>query len=130
MLELGITLGYGQLVMDDEFAAMIKYVLNGIPGDDESLAVDLIKEIGPGGNHLTAEHTMKRVRGFQSAPKFIDRNMIEQWQMEGSLGLKEKTDAEARRILETHEPIPIPEDAAKYMRELIEKEEKDLGITS
>lgn len=130
MLELGITLGYGQLVMDDEFAAMIKYVLGGIPDDDESLAVDLIKEIGPGGNHLTAELTMKHVRGFQSSPKFIDRNMIEQWQLEGSRGLKEKTDAEARRILETHTPTPIPADAAQYMRELIEKEERDLGINT
>ncbi len=128
MLELGITLGYGQMVMDNEFAAMVRHVLQGIPGDDESLAVDLIKEIGPGGNYLTEPHTMKRVRNFQSTPKWIDRNMIDVWQAEGSQSLVEKCDREAIRILKTHKPTPLPEDVQKEIREMILKEEKDLGI--
>lgn len=128
MLESGITLGYGQMVMDNEFAAMVRYVLQGIPVDDENLACDLIKEIGPGGNHLTAELTMSRVRNFQSSPRFIDRNMMENWVAEGSLDLKTKCDNEARRILDSHSPTPIPEDAAKEIREIIEKEERDLSI--
>ncbi len=128
MLESGITMGFGQLVMDNEFAGMIRHVLKGIPGDDESLALDLIKEIGPGGNHLMADLTMKYVRNFQSSPKFIDRNMIEAWEAEGSLDLKTKCDMAARRILETHVPTSIPADAAQYIRELVVKEERDLGI--
>lgn len=129
MLESGITLGFGQMVMDNEFAAMIRHVLPGIPADDESLATDLIKEIGIGGNHLTAAHTMKYVRNYQSCPKLIDRNMMDAWVADGSVGLKEKCDIEARRILETHQPVPIPEDAAKIIAELIAKEEKDRGIS-
>lgn len=128
MLESGITLGYGQMVMDDEFAAMIRHTLQGIPVNDENLACDLIKEIGPGGNHLTADLTVSRVRGYQSCPKFIDRNMMENWVLEGSVDLKTKCDEEARRILKDHEPAPLTEDAAGTIREIIEKEEKDLGI--
>ncbi len=128
MLESGITLGYGQMVMDNEFAAMVRYVLQGIPVDDENLACDLIKEVGPGGNHLTAELTMSRVRDFQSCPTFIDRNMMENWVAEGSVDLKTKCDIEARRILEEHKPEPLTSDAAEEIREIIEKEEKDLGI--
>ena len=128
MLESGITLGYGQMVMDNEFAAMIRYVLQGMPVDDENLACDLIKKVGPGGNHLTEELTMSRVRGFQSSPRFIDRNMMENWVAEGSVDLKTKCDEEARRILDNHEPTPIPEDAALEIKEIIAKEERDLGL--
>lgn len=116
------------MVMDNEFAAMIRYVLQGMPVDDENLACDLIKKVGPGGNHLTEELTMSRVRGFQSSPRFIDRNMMENWVAEGSVDLKTKCDEEARRILDNHEPTPIPEDAALEIKEIIAKEERDLGI--
>lgn len=129
MLELGMTMDYGQLVMDNEFAGMIRRVLQGITVNDETLATDLIKEIGPGGNHLMADLTLKYLRGYQSMPKFIDRNMIDAWEKKGSTDIKERCDVEARRILESHKPTPLPEDAAAYIREVIEKEEKDLGIS-
>lgn len=129
MLELGMTMDYGQLVMDNEFAGMMHHVLQGIVVNDETLATDLIKEIGPGGNHLIADLTIKHLRGYQSMPKFIDRDMIENWELNGSKGIKEKCDAEARHILKNHKPMPLPEDSAEYIREMIEKEEKDLGIS-
>ncbi|NIO04388.1 MAG: Trimethylamine methyltransferase MttB, partial [Proteobacteria bacterium] len=47
MLEMGMTLSFAQLVMDNEFARMIKHVVKGIPVNDETLAVDVIREIGP-----------------------------------------------------------------------------------
>ena len=46
MIEMGMTIYYGQMVMDNEFARMIKYLVQGIPVNDETLAVDVIKEIG------------------------------------------------------------------------------------
>ena len=48
MIEMGMTIDYGQMVMDNEFARMIKYVVQGIPVNDETLAVDVIHEIGVG----------------------------------------------------------------------------------
>ena len=47
MLEMGVTLDFGQLVMDNEFAGMIKHVLRGITVNDETLAVDVIHSVGP-----------------------------------------------------------------------------------
>ncbi|UCH98684.1 MAG: trimethylamine methyltransferase family protein, partial [Candidatus Aminicenantes bacterium] len=52
MLESGITFDFGQLVLDAEFARMIKHVVKGIPVDDETLAINVIKETGPFGDFL------------------------------------------------------------------------------
>jgi trimethylamine--corrinoid protein Co-methyltransferase len=52
MLESGITFDYGQLVLDCEMARMIKHTVQGFPVTDDSLALDVIKEIGPGGHFL------------------------------------------------------------------------------
>jgi len=48
MLEMGITLSFGQLVLDCEFAQMIKHVVRGIPVNDETLAVDATRTRGNG----------------------------------------------------------------------------------
>lgn len=128
MLESGITLGYGQMVMDNEIVRMVRYALNGIPVNDATLDVDAILRVGPGGNHLTEPNTVAHTRGYQSTPKFIDRNLMDNWLLEGGVDFKTKCDEEARRILEEHKPEPLSEYAAGTMREIIEKEERDLGI--
>lgn len=130
MLESGITLGYGQMVMDNEFAGMIRYTLQGIPVTDETLDVDAVIRVGPGGNHLTEPNTVSKTRGYQSTPKFIDRNLMDNWLIEGGIDFKTKCDEEARRILESHQATPVSDYAAGTIREIIEKEERDLGITS
>lgn len=128
MLESGITLGYGQMVMDDEFAGMIRYVLQGMPVDDKELDCESIKRVGPGGNQLTEPLTIERTRNFQSTPKFIDRNLMENWMLEGGVDIKTKCDEEARRILKEHQPTALSDYAAGTIREIIAKEERDLGI--
>ena len=52
MIEMGMTIDYGQMVMDNEFARMIKYVVQGIPVNDETLALDVVEELGPTGRYL------------------------------------------------------------------------------
>ncbi len=53
MLESGVTFDYGQLVMDDEFARMIKFAVGGIPVSDETLAVEDIAAVGSFGDFLS-----------------------------------------------------------------------------
>ena len=72
MMESGITFDFGQLVMDAEFACMIKHTVKGICVNDETLAVDVINEIGPAGNFLVHQHTLEHMRS-QSQPELIDR---------------------------------------------------------
>ncbi len=63
MLEMGQVLSFSQMVMDNEFAAMIKRSIRGIDVSDELMAVDLIKKVGIAGNFLGQKHTMKHLIG-------------------------------------------------------------------
>ena len=127
MIEMGMTIDYGQMVMDNEFARMIKYLVQGIPVNDETLAVDVIKEIGVGKDFLSHASTYKHMR-TQSQPKLIDRRMREDWQAAGGTDIYQRALEEARYILENHKPDPLPDDVPAAIRSIVEEAEAELGI--
>lgn len=127
MLELGITLSLAQMVVDNEFAKVLKHVINGVRVDDESLAVDVITQVGARGNFLAEEHTFHHMRKC-FIPTLIDRNMRDVWQSQGAKSMIERANEEAISILENHKPDPLPEGVAEKLSSIIENVEKDLGI--
>jgi trimethylamine--corrinoid protein Co-methyltransferase len=127
MLESGVTIDYAQLVMDAEFARMIKYCVPGIPVTDETLSVDVIAEVGPFSDFLSHDDTYRGMRG-QSQSRFIDRRVREEWAAAGSTTMYDRSLAEARRILETHVPEPLPDEVAAKLKSIIEAAEKELGV--
>ena len=129
MLESGVTIDYAQLVMDAEFARMVKYCVPGIRVDDETLSVDVIGDVGPFGDFLSHDDTFKGMRG-QSQTKLIDRRVREDWTASGSTTIYERSLAEARRILETHQPEPLPEGVPEELRAIIDDAERELGLRS
>ena len=129
MLEMGITFSFGQLVMDNEFAQMIKHVVKGIPVTDETLAVDAIREVGPFGDFLSHETTLKFMRTTQSQPQLIDRRMREEWEKSGGTDIVQRADEEARYILKNHKPEPLPDGVRKSLRSIVEEAEEEFGVS-
>ena len=127
MIEMGMTIDFGQLVMDNEFAKMIKFVLNGIPVNDETLATDVIHEIGIGKDFLSHDTTYNYMRS-QTQPKLIDRRTREEWKAAGGTDIHQRAQEEARHILETHKPDPLPDDVLAAMRSIVEDAEEELGV--
>ena len=128
MLEMGVTFDFGQLVMDNEFAAMIKHAVRGIPVNDETLAVDVIKEIGPFKDFLSHKHTLKHMRS-QSQPVMIDRRRRSKWEQLGGTDIYQRSTEKARDILENHKPEPLPKDVLSTLRSIVEDAEGELGVT-
>jgi trimethylamine---corrinoid protein Co-methyltransferase len=118
MIESGMTFDFGQLVMDDEFAGMIKQCVGGIPVSDETLALDVIHEVGPFGDFLSHDHTMAHMRGT-SQPALIDRRVRDEWAAMGSSTLQERALAKARVIIETHVPDPLPDGVADKLAAIV-----------
>ena len=127
MIEMGMTIDFGQLVMDNEFARMIKHAVQGVPVNDETLAADVIREIGVGKDFLSHESTYTYMRS-QSQPKLIDRNMREDWVAAGGTDIYQRSLEEAKFILENHQPDPLPEGAAETIRSIVEEAEAELGV--
>ena len=124
---MGMTIDFGQLVMDNEFARMIKHAVQGVVVNDETLAADVIREIGVGKDFLSHESTYKHMRS-QSQPKLIDRNMREDWIAEGSTDIYQRSLEQAKFILENHKPDPLPDGAAETIRSIVEEAELELGV--
>ena len=130
MIESGVTFDFGQLVMDNEFARMIKHVVGGIPVSDETLMVDEIHKVGAFSDFLSLESTLKFMRAHQSQPTLIDRRVREEWQAQGSLTLYERSTAKAREILATHVPDPLPDGVADKLHSIVLQAEQELGVAS
>ena len=129
MLESGITFDYGQLVLDCEFARMIKHTVEGIPVNDETLAVDAVKETGPGGDHLMNPLTIKYMRS-QSRPELIDRKMRGAWERAGATSAYDRAMIKVRTILENHQPTPLPEPVLTTIRSIVQETEREMGINT
>ena len=127
MLESGITFDFGQLVLDCEFARMIKHTVQGFQVNDDTLALDVIKEIGPGGHYLMHRHTLEGMRS-QSRPELIDRRTREVWEKAGATTAHERALAKAKWILENHIPEPLPDDILGKIRAIVDETEKEMGI--
>jgi trimethylamine---corrinoid protein Co-methyltransferase len=127
MLESGVTIDYAQLVMDAEFARMVKHCVPGIHVVDDTLSVDVIAEIGPFSDFLSHDDTYKGMRS-QSQSKLIDRRVREDWAASGSTTLYDRALVEARRILETHVPDPLPDDVVAKLKSIIAAAEQEIGV--
>jgi trimethylamine--corrinoid protein Co-methyltransferase len=127
MIEMGMTMDYGQLVLDNEFAEMIKNVVRGIPVNDEELSVDLIHEIGPFKDFISHESTLRDVR-THSYPKFIDRRNQASWVDAGCPDIYHKATEYAKDIIENYNPDPLSGRVLNAIQEIINEAEEEAGV--
>ncbi len=117
----------GQLVFDNEIARMIRYVIGGIPVNDETLSVSAIKETGPFTDYLSHFSTLKYARS-QSRYEIIDRKIRTDWETMGAKDTAQRALEKAKWIMENHEiKTPISEDQQKEIQKIIKSAEKHFG---
>ena len=123
MTESGVTFDCAQLVMDDEWAAMIKQVVGGVRIDPDRLLVDDIAAVGPFGDFLSLDSTLRYMRE-QSQPRLMDRAAREDWQAGGGSDLYQRARLRALELLETHRPEPVDAAVAGRMRRIVEEADR------
>jgi len=127
MLDSGLIFSYAQLVIDNDIFKMIRKVMQGMRADDENLAVDIIKSVGPGGDFLMQDHTMKYMRTLPSVPNLIDRGNRENWLASGEKGLAEKAAEKAAEILANHKPVPLSDETKSALRSVVEESDAEMA---
>jgi trimethylamine--corrinoid protein Co-methyltransferase len=118
-LESGLLGSFDMLVMSNEVIGMAKRILSGVTVTPETLAVDVIEGVGPGGQYLTQEHTRRHFRTELWLPALIDRQMRRGWEASGKKTMADRVRARVQDILEHHQPMPIPADAEARLQEII-----------
>ncbi len=118
-----MTFSFGQLVIDDEIAAMVKRIVRGVSLDDELMGVDLIKKVGIGNNFLTQRHTLNNIEAEQVQATIIDRRMRGAWEKMGSKSLIQTANEKATDLLNTHEPEPLDEGLIEELKRIVKSAE-------
>ncbi len=119
-LESGKCNSFEQLVICDEIINYIKYFMQGLEVSEETLALDLIHEVGHQGGFLGTEHTRRHFRD-DWYPDLFDRNNFERWQAAGSKTLRQKARERVDEILAEHQPEPLPPDVQRRIDEIVNR---------
>lgn len=118
MLEDMSTIAYEQFVIDNELLGMAMHAVRGIEVNDDTLALDAIDRVGPGGHYLMDEHTLRYVRTEHYFPSAVfDRQGREAWEQAGSTDAWMRAKEIARRILAEHQPEPLDPQVDAWIRE-------------
>jgi trimethylamine--corrinoid protein Co-methyltransferase len=125
-LESGLCYSLAQLAICDEILGWLEHFVRGVEVNDETLAVDLIDEIGPDGQYLDSEHTLAHFRE-RWYPTIIDRNNYDNWQAKGGKTLSQRAAERVGSILAEHKPIPLPKDVAQTVQAIVERAETRHG---
>lgn len=108
---------YAQMIVDDELCSMVNRYLGGIEVSEQTLALDLIREIGPGGQFLDTEHTARFFRKEHFLPKILER-VSGDVEVEGIL---QQAGSRALKIIDTHQPEALGQAAAQEIDERVER---------
>ncbi|MEM3641116.1 MAG: trimethylamine methyltransferase family protein, partial [Candidatus Bathyarchaeia archaeon] len=113
---------FEKLVIDNTICGMAIRLVNGIKVDDETLAVDLIRKVGPNGMYLAEKHTLEWLRKEQFIPsKIIDRQEINAWKAAGSKDVVQRASEIVEKILKEHRPEPLPGDVERNLNDVMKE---------
>jgi trimethylamine---corrinoid protein Co-methyltransferase len=107
------------LVMVDEIIAMQRRIMRGIEVTDETLMLDLIDRVGPGGEFISTQETAKRYRAELWTPTLMDRERYVIWEANGAKSMSDRLKVKMRKLLATHTPLPLPDGAAEKIQAIL-----------
>ena len=103
LMEFAMTVCKEKYVVDNEIG-MVMRAVSGIEVNDQTLALDTIREIGPGGHFVAARHTRKFMKKEHYRPTLSDRDQRKDWELNGSLDTLRRATAVVEEILGEDEP--------------------------
>ena len=121
ILESFNCMSYEKFIIDDEMCGMVKRIKRGYEVNPDTLAFDIVREVGPGGHFLDRDHTFDYFRTEFYQPQISNRDDYVSWQAGGSSQSPESANTRYKEILETYEAPELPADVDKDLLKFIEK---------
>ncbi len=119
-LESGMCNSLEQMVICDELIHYVKRFMQGLEVSEETLALDLIDEIGPHGDFLGTKHTTDHFRE-DWYPQLLDRDNFDAWSAAGGSTLRQRARQRVTEILEEHQPEPLPADVQARIDAIVDR---------
>jgi len=124
----GVLTGFEQLVIDSEIAGMLFRFLKGMQVSSDTIATDVIKKVGPRGNFLREDHTVKHLRsGEYWQPQILYRSGYQMWKKKDYATLMDNARKRTADIIQSHHPKELSEDVKREIEKIITQFEKKSG---
>ena len=117
--ENGATGSPYQLVLCDEVISYTKRMMRGIEVNEDTLAVDVIHNVGPGGHFLGEEHTMEYFKKEFWFPTLMDRTRYDEWKANGALSMGSRVKAKTQRLMKEHQPKVLNPEVVKKVSKIV-----------
>ena len=117
-MESGLTTSYEMIVLTDELVAMTDHIMKGIEVSDDTLMLDELDKVGPGGHFMDTKQTLKRFRSFWF-PGLLDRKRRLQWLEGGATTLGQRLNARVKEIIKEHQSKPLDPDKKQRVQEIL-----------
>jgi trimethylamine--corrinoid protein Co-methyltransferase len=104
------------MVLVNEILYMVNQYMGGVPVNDETLALDMIDRIGPGGHYLYEDHTLNNFKNVRYSDLF-DRTIYQVWEEQVALNFDERLRRQTEKLMD-HQPAPLPADVLKEMERM------------
>jgi len=124
-LEGSKTMAPELLIIDNEIIEGILRFVRGFEVSDDTLALDIIRKVGPGGHYLGMRHTLDRFLKEHWMPKISDRRAYDAWKKAGANDICKVAREKAKEILATHKPKPLPKDVQEEIYQILKRYEKE-----
>jgi trimethylamine--corrinoid protein Co-methyltransferase len=113
-------------VIANDTIGFLRAATRGVAVDDETLALDVIAELGPTGDYLSHAHTLRHLREpFYS--RLADKSTYSQWMERGATTMEARAAQQVEQILANHEPDPLPDGAQQGIRAIVQRELEGVG---
>lgn len=126
-VESGMTCSYEMIMLCDEIIGFVRRLTGGIELSAEKLALEAIHTVGPGGDYITADHTLAHYRECWY-PKLFDRLSYQSWDKAGRPSITETARAAARDAISRHLPDPLSEATLEALRAIVAAADERAGI--
>ncbi|MCL5257075.1 MAG: trimethylamine methyltransferase family protein [Chloroflexi bacterium] len=125
-VESALTGSLEMLAVQDEMIGMFKRMMGGIEVNEETLALDVIDQVGPGGQYLDTDHTLKHYKE-NWYPRLMDRGNHSEWEEKGKKSLSRRANELVRQTLETYQPDELPSAVRQRIRGIMKRAEEKAG---
>jgi len=126
-LDSANTMSPEMLIICNEIIGEALRIARGIQVNDDTLAVDVIRKVGPGGNFLAEKHTLDHLLKEHLAPKISNREPYESWKRNGSKNIVDVSREKIKEILEKHKPIALEKHVQMNIEEIMKRAEAELA---
>jgi trimethylamine--corrinoid protein Co-methyltransferase len=115
------------LVLQNEIISYARSVNRQLTVDTDTLAVDVVNQVGPKGSFIAQEHTVTHFRQELWFPELLDREFYEGWQTRGATSMADRCRARKEKILATHQVAPLDPAIDREFERIIAAAKADLG---